>query len=127
MKNSELVAAYKNLTALVERNEKYPVRFSYAVTRNLKALEPLINDYHNELNKLFEAYGEKDGAGEIKKDKDGGVRIAGEHQEAWERDIRELLEIDVEVTPHMVCIDALPENIEPGVLIVLDFMIEAGE
>ena len=39
MKNSEIVASYVGLINLVEKKEKYPVKFSFAITRNLKTLK----------------------------------------------------------------------------------------
>lgn len=117
MKNNELVAAYNSIMAIMEGNEKYPVKFSYALTRNLKMLEGLVKTFEEERKKLLGQYAEK--GGEPKE-----IKIAAEHQDAWERDLKDLLEIEVEFKPHTLCVEELPENIEPAVLYSLDFMIK---
>lgn len=117
MKNSEIVAAYNSIMAIMEGNEKYPVKFSYALTRNLKMLEGLVKTFEEERKKLLNLYAEK--GGESKE-----FKIAAEHQENWEKDLKDLLEIEVEFNPHMLSVDDLPENIEPAVFYSLDFMIK---
>lgn len=117
MKNSEIVAAYNSIMAIMEGNEKYPVKFSYALTRNLKMLEGLVKIFEEERKKLLEQCAEKN-------EESKEVKIAAEHQGAWERDMKELLEIEVEIKPHMLPVEELPENIEPAVLYSLDFMIK---
>lgn len=117
MKNNEIVAAYNSIMAVMEKKEKYPVKFSYALTRNLKILEGWVKTFEEERKKLLEQYAEKN-------EESKEVKIAAEHQDVWERDMKELLEIEVEIKPHTLSVDDLPENIEPAVLYSLDFMIE---
>ena len=124
MKNSEIVAAYENLAVVMGKKEKYPVKFSYAMTRNFKALESLMKDFETERNKLLDQYNVKgeDGSPEYKST--GKIEIAKEHETEWIKEMSELLEIDVEFNPHAVSVDCLPEDIEPGILYGLDFMIK---
>ena len=124
MKNREIVAAYENLTALINKQEKYPVRFSYAVTRNFKMLESLMKDFESERNKLLDQYNVKNDKGEPAYKETGKVEIASEQMEAWTMDMGELLEIEVECNLQVVSIGDFPENIEPGILYGLDFMIQ---
>lgn len=123
MKNSEIIAAHRNLSELIGKEEKYPVKFSYAITRNFKLLEPLAKDYQEELNKLLDQYNVKNDSGEPAYKDSGEIKIAVEYEELWEVSLRELLEIDVEFTPHTIPVEHLPGTIEPGVLYCLDFMI----
>lgn len=124
MKNSEIVAAYENLAAVMGKQEKYPVKFSYAVTRNFKALESLMKTFEEERNKLLDRYNVKNEAGEPAYKETGKIEIAKEHESNWTKEMSELLEIEVEFKPHMIEVENLPEDIEPGILYGLDFMIK---
>ena len=124
MKNSKIVTAYNNLAAVMEKQEKYPVKFSYAVTRNIKTLEGLVKTFDEERNRLLEQHNVKDESGEPAYRKTGKIEIMKEHEQEWIKEMNELLEIDVDFKPHMITVDDLPENIEPGILYGLDFMIE---
>ncbi len=123
MKNSEITAAFINLGNIINQNEKLPVRLSYAITRNIRALEPLNKAFEEERNKLLDMYNVKDADGRPEYVKTNKIEIAEEYKAAWEKEIRELLNIDTEFKPHRIHPSDLPENIEPGVLLALDFMI----
>lgn len=124
MKNSKIVAAYENLAAVIGKQEKYPVKLSYAMTRNFKALESLMKDFETERNKLLDIYNVKSENGEPAYKSTGKIEIAKEHETEWVKEMSELLEIDVEFSPHMVAVEDFPENIEPSILYGLDFMIK---
>lgn len=123
MKNKEIVASYENLVAVMGKQEKYPVKFSYAVTKNFKVLESLMKTFEEERNKLLDQYNVKNEDGEPDYKKTGKIKIAKGYEEDWTREMSELLEIDVEFKPHTIAVENLPEDIEPGVLYGLDFMI----
>lgn len=124
MKNSEITAAVINLNAIIAKKEKYPVKFSYALTKNLKDLEPLSKAYEEERNKLLDQYNVKDKDGDPAYLKAGKIEIAEEYQDAWEKEMQELLDIEVEFSPHKISMNDLPEQIEPDILYVLSFMIQ---
>lgn len=124
MKNKEIVAAYENLAVVMGKQEKYPVKFSYAVTRNFKAMESLMKTFEEERNKLLNRYNVKNEAGEPFYKETGKIEIAKEYEAEWIKEMSELLEIDVEFTPQMVAVEDFPENIEPSILYGLDFMIK---
>lgn len=124
MKNSKIVAAYENLAAVIGKQEKYPVKLSYAMTRNFKALESLMKDFETERNKLLDLYNVKGEGGEPAYKSTGKIKIVEEHESDWIKEMSELLEIDVEFSPHMVAVEDFPENIEPSILYGLDFMIK---
>lgn len=124
MKNKDIVTAFENLASIMTKKEKYPVKFSYAITRNFKKLKELMEDFEVERNKLLDKYNMKSENGIPTYKEDGKVNILKEHEENWKRDIGELLDIEVEFKAQTVSLESLPENIEPGTLYSLDFMIE---
>ena len=124
MKNREIVTNYNNIYGIINRNEKYPVKLSYALSRNLKILEPLAKEFEDEKNKLLEKHGIKNLDGTFQRNAAGEYDIVTGHEQEWEQEITELLEIEVKVEPHMVSVADYPENIEPAIILVLDFMTE---
>ena len=38
--NAEIAAHFRDITEIINRREKYPVRFSFALLKNYRALEP---------------------------------------------------------------------------------------
>ena len=38
--NAEIVQYFRDITEIINRREKYPVRFSFALLKNYRALEP---------------------------------------------------------------------------------------
>lgn len=124
MKNSEIIASHEALNEILRKNEKYPVRVSYAISKNAKALENLMMDFETERNKLLDRYNASDEEGTPTYKKTGKIDISEEFEEEWKKDMTELLDIDVEFNPHMVPIVEFPEAIEPRILHALFFMIE---
>lgn len=125
MKNREIVTNYNNLYGIINRNEKYPVRLSFALTKNLKMLEPLAKDFEEEKAKILEKCGLKNLDGTFQRKSSGEYEIAEGHEQEWEESIKELLEIDVKVEPHMVSAEDFPNDIEPAIILVLDFMMQS--
>lgn len=124
MKNSEIVASYVGLINLVEKKEKYPVKFSFAITRNLKTLESVNKDFETERNKLLDIYNVKDADGEPAYKETGKIEIAAEQEENWKKDMEELLDIDVDVKVHKVSLADLDGiNITAEDMLACSFMI----
>lgn len=123
MKNSEIIAAHSNLVEIINKGEKYPVKFSYALTRNFRKLEPLIKTFEEEQNKLLDQYNVKNKAGEPAYKESDKIEIAEEHKADWEKEIAELLNIDVDLELYTIPVGDLPDSIEPVILYALDFMI----
>lgn len=124
MKNSEIVAAYQNMGELIKKKEKYPVKFSYAIIQNTKKLEDLMKAFEEERNRLLDQYNVKDENGKPAYQTSGKIEIDEKYQKDWERDMEELLGIEVEFLPHQIDIADFPETMEPLILIALDFMIK---
>lgn len=125
MNNNEIVATHMALIGIISRKEKYPVKFSFALSKNARAVEKLNKDFEESRNKLLDEYNVKNKAGEPAYKETNQIDIAPEYKEAWENEVRELLEIEVEANIHMVALSALDGlNIEPDVLYACDFMLE---
>lgn len=124
MKNSEIITACENLAVLIRKGEKYPVKFSYAVTRNFKILGNLMKVFEEERNKLLDQYNVKNKEGLPVYKESGTISIAEEYKLDWEKEIAELLDIEVEFNPHTISPENLPDMIEPDTLYRLDFMIK---
>lgn len=124
MRNSEIVAGYIGLLNLVEKKEKYPVKFSFAITKNLKQLEQLNKDFETERNRLLDIYNVKDETGEPAYKTTGKINIAPEQEENWRKDVQELLNIEVEAKIHTVTLTDLEGvNITAEDMLACDFMI----
>lgn len=125
MKNSEIVAKYMALTEIINKNEKYPVKFSFALSKNVKTLESLNKDFEVARNGLLDAYNRKDDAGQPAYRSTGKIEIAPEHAAEWKKAMEELLEIEVDVSVHKIPLSVLDNiTVEPAVLYACDFMIE---
>lgn len=106
-------------------NRSLPIKASYAISKNLLKLEKEVEAYNLEREKLLNKYAEKDEAGQRKVNENGNVPIKKEHIEDWNREITELLDIEVEINIHKFDLAVL-DNIEisPQELMAIDFMIE---
>ena len=124
MKNSKIAATFINLNEIMNKEEKYPVKFSYALSKNLIAIEPLNKAYTEARDHLLDRYNRKDDDGKPAYKITGKIEIAEEYQAVWQKEFQELLDIEVECTPHMISVEDLPEGIEPAILYALDFMIK---
>ena len=73
----------------------------------------------------MDKYSEKDENGNRKVGKNGNVIIKKEHIEDWNREITELLDIEVEIDIHKFALAVLDHvEISPQELMAIDFMIE---
>lgn len=105
-------------------NRSLPIKASYAISKNLLKLEKEAEIYNLEREKLLDKYSEKDEAGQRAVDKNGNVIIKKEHIEDWNREITELLDIEVEIDIHKFDLAVLDHvEISPQELMAIDFMI----
>lgn len=107
-------------------NTALPVRVAYAVSKNIDKIERELKAYNIEKSKLLDKYAEKNKNGEIIIE-NGHFKIKEECAENWNREIRELLEIENEVEIHMIKLDDLLNldySISPAEFSLIDFMIE---
>lgn len=125
IKNSEVIAKANALAEIIKRGEKYPVKFAFALSKNMKALEALNKDFEETRNKILDECNVKDGAGKPAYQTTGKIEIDEKHKEEWKRSMDELLDIEVEMSVHTVP-ESILDGIEiaPDVLYVCDFMFK---
>lgn len=123
IKNEVLVNSVQVLRKL--NNAELPVRVSYKLAKNIKNIDKELNIYEEEKQKLINKYGEKDDEGKNKINEDGTIKILD--TENWNKDIKELLEIEAEINIEKINIDELAKGdlkITPSELTLIDYMIK---
>ena len=125
--NAEIVQYFRDITEIINRREKYPVRFSFALLKNYRALEPENRNIEEARNRLLDEYNRKDSEGRPLYLTTGQIDILPEHQKEWEKGLKVLLEIEVEEPVWNVPQSFLEETdiyIEPVILYNCSFMLE---
>lgn len=108
-------------------NMQLPVRTSYVISKNIKEIEKELEIYNEERKKLLNKYAEKNEDGSLKVDEINQVKIANENLGDWNRDINDLLDIEVDIDIHQFPInDLINGNCEMSAteLMLIDYMIE---
>lgn len=95
--NAEITSHFRDITEIINRREKYPVRFSFVLLKNYQALEPENRNIEEARNRLLDEYNRKDSEGKPLYLTTGQIDIFPEHQKEWEKGMKELLDIEVEV------------------------------
>lgn len=124
LSNERIVNDANVLGAISQKN--LPIKVSYVIAKNISKIEAEIKVYNKERQKLIEKYSVKDEEGKPLIE-DNSIKIAPEHVEDWNRDIKELLAIENEVDIHKFHIDELVNSkcdMSPAELILIDYMIE---
>jgi len=121
LSNRELISNMQQLKVLAQRD--LPIKVSYAIAKNMRIIEDELKVYEEERQRLLEKHGKKDNEGELITDKQGQVNF--KDKKAWDKDIKELLDIEVEIKFHKFNIKHLEgREISPGELIAMEHMIE---
>jgi hypothetical protein len=123
IKNEVLVNSVQVLRKL--NNAELPVKVSYKLAKNIKSIEKELNIYEEEKQKLINKYGEKDEEGKLKTKEDGSINITD--TENWNKDIKELLDIEAEINIEKINIDELAKSdlkLTPSELTLIDYMIK---
>ena len=100
------------------------IKVSYVVAKNISKIDKELEIYNKEKSKLIEKYGEKDEDGKLKIREDSKINIID--IENWNKDIRELNEIENEIDIHKINEEDLFKcncNITPGELMLIDYML----
>lgn len=124
LSNERIVNDANVLGAISQKN--LPIKVSYAIAKNIAKIEAEIKVYNKERQKLIEKYSVKDKEGKPLIE-DNSIKIAPENVEEWNRDIKELLEIENEVDIHKFHISELENSnctMTPAELMLIDYMIE---
>lgn len=125
--NAEIATHFRNITDIINRREKYPVKFSFALLKNYRTMEPENRGIEEARNRLLDEYNVKDAHGIPKYLSTGMIEIAPEYAEEWEKSMQELLAIEVDIPIHTIPEAVLEESgiaIEPTVLYDCGFMLE---
>lgn len=115
-----------NSMILMEISKKeLPIKVSYALAKNIVKIEKELEIYNSERQKLLDKYCVKDENGKNKVDENKNLKIQEEYLKDWERDIKELENIELEIDIHKFRLDELNGyNMSPSELIAIDYMIE---
>lgn len=123
--NRKIVMDASFLGSLTEK--KLPIKISYAIAKNISKIENELNIYNKERQKLIDKYCSKDADGKNIIDKDNKLNIEDKYLDDWNKDLNELLDIEIEIDIHKFNInDLLNSNCEmtPSELMLIYYMIE---
>lgn len=124
LSNNQIVNDAAALGAISQKN--LPIKVSYALAKNIGKIEGELQIYNKEKQKLIDKYSIKDEEGKPLIE-DNNIRIAEEYIMDWNRDIKDLLDIESEIDIHKFHIDELVNsncNMSPMELMLIDYMIE---
>lgn len=122
LNNEELVNSIGVLSKL--NNSILPVKTSYKLAKNIKTIDREIILYNEERQKLINKYAAKNEAGENKIE-NGAFEI--EDTENFNKEHKELLDIEVDIKIEKINIDELAKSeltITPGELSLVDYLIK---
>lgn len=115
-------------TALATLTQKQlPIKVSYAIAKNISKIESELKIYNSERQKLIDKYSVKDEEGNTIIDENNTLKIQVEFLEDWNRQLQELLYIEVDVDIHKFNIDDLMYcncEMTPAEFMLIDYMIE---
>lgn len=122
IKNEVLVNSIGVLSKLT--NMELPIKLSYALSKNITKIDRELEVYNKERQKLIEKYGEKDKEGKLKTKEDGTINILD--IDNFNKDIKEILEIETEVDIHLIDLESINADIKitPGELMIIDYMFK---
>ena len=107
-------------------HKQLPIKVSYAIAKNISKIEKELEIYNKERQKLRDKYCLKDEEGNLI-DENNQFKIADGNLEAWNKDMNELLDIEIDINIHKFSKDDLFNsncNITPAELMLIDYMIE---
>lgn len=113
------------LASLMHR--QFPVKISYAISKNISKLESDLKIYNSEREKIINKYCKKDEEGNLVIDESNNYSIEEEYIDICNKELNELLDIEVDIDIHKFKLnDLLQCNLEvsPADLSLIDYMIE---
>ena len=126
IRNSQIVNFINGVMNLKEK--KLPIKLGYAITRNIKIMDPVATSYEEERQKILGKYAEKDDSGKFKVE-DGSYIISD--ISGYEREMEELLGIENEMQLHTVTIEEIEkcdmeqfDSLSVQDITLLDLMME---
>lgn len=107
--------------------KQLPIKISYAISKNISKIEKELEIYNKERQKLIDKYCIKNKNGENLIDENNQLKIKDEYLDDWNRDLNELLDINIEIDIHKFKEgDLLNSNCDmsPSELMLIDYMVE---
>lgn len=123
--NRRIVMDSNLLGSLTQK--KFPIKVSYALAKNFSKIEKELEIYDTERQKLVDKYCVKDENGENKIDKDNNLSLDEKYSDDWNKDLNELLDIEIEIDIHKFNINDLLNSgceMTASELMIIDYMIE---
>ena len=122
----DLVNATDGLKGLSQKQLK--ARCAYAVGKILKSADAEIQSFNETRMELIKKYGEKDENGELKTEENGNVRIPPEGLNDFSKELRELLDTEIEISANKIKMDDIGEvEFTPAEMAQLENFIEFDE
>ena len=92
MKVSEVVNTYTVIKNMSQK--KMPIKMSRILTRNMRKMESIVQDFDEDRNKLVEKYGERKEDGSLNYNENGGVKIMDDGF----NELFEIMNMEVDIT-----------------------------
>ena len=80
-------------------HKQLPIKVSYAIAKNISKIEKELEIYNKERQKLIDKYCLKDEEGNLI-DENNQFKIADGNLESWNKDMNELLDIEIDINIH---------------------------
>lgn len=126
VKLEDLINATDGLKGLSQKQLK--ARCAYAVGKILKSADAEIQSFNETRMELIKKYGEKDENGELKTEENGNVRIPPEGLNDFSKELRELLDTEIEISANKIKMDDLGDvEFTPAEMTQLENFIEIDE
>lgn len=123
--NRKVVNDANFLESLIHR--QFPVKVSYAISKNVSKLEHELKIYNSEREKIINKYCKKDEEGNLVIDENNNYNIEKESIDVCNKELNELLDIEIEVNIHKFKLDDLMYGnyeMSPSEMALIDYMIE---
>lgn len=121
--NQELLNSIPTLQKLSQK--QLPIKVSYTISKNIKAIEEELKIYEEERQKLIKKYAELDKEGKPKVNDNGNYIIKQENQLDFNKEVLELLNIETDVNISKIDLNALEGlKISPSELTSVNFLIK---
>lgn len=100
VKNKDIVAFLNGIGVI--KDKRFPVKVTYAINKNIKAVTGAAEAYNNTFDELRNQYMDKDANGNIQYDEDGEPKFLEGKREEFLKELEELREIEVDINLNML-------------------------
>ena len=105
--------------------EQLPIKVSYTISKNIKAIEEELKIYEEERRKLIKKYAELDKEGKPKVNDNGNYVIKQENQLDFNKEVLELMSIETDINISKINLNVLEGlKVSPLEISSVNFMIE---